>query len=55
MRAVCAFLDVPDLEAAYPSEPDPVQNAALVTKETHGDAAKQAVTVQPPKTKRRRR
>ena len=30
VRAVCAFLDVPGLEAAYPSEPDPVQNAAPV-------------------------
>ena len=55
VRAMCTFLDVSDLEAAYPSEPGPVQNAALVAKETHGDAATTAVTVQPPKTKRRRR
>ncbi len=55
VRAMCTFLDVPDLEASYPSEPGPVQKASLVTKETQGDAEKSAVTVQPPKTKRRRR
>ena len=41
VRAMCTFLDVPDLEAAYPSEPGPVQTAALVTKATHGEAATQ--------------
>ena len=47
VRAMCTFLDVPDLEEAYPSEPGPVQKAAPVTKETHGGgdgAAAQAQT-----------